>query len=366
MLSLFLSLIVFLAFGVDVVRSARSTCHDVLVRKEWRSLSRIEREDFADAVKCLANRRNEGNFRQIVYPNDIAPYNTTSSIYDDFSYSHMDLNHVIHMTGLFLPWHRWFLHTFESKLRHTCHYSGALPYWDWTQDAHDFHSSPFFQDSDPKSGLGGFGRPEHQFRVVDGAFSATSSFAVSYPIPHTLRRNYSSTADMAMVFSMPGFVWNKTRATNESFTARVVQSLVDGFIGDYKGFQTALDGSEGPHLNVHFAVGGDVAGACPVEAPPGCIPGPTFAPNDPLFFLHHASIDRIWYKWQKKHKANERAFFGGTVQPLQSVAMYMLYSNGAPPMMTTATMIPTNNLTAPRKIDNMFDTENEHLCYVYE
>jgi tyrosinase len=23
--------------------------------------------------------------------------------------------------------------------------------------------------------------------------------------------------------------------------------------------------------------------------------------NDPLFFLHHANLDRIWYIWQKRH-----------------------------------------------------------------
>ncbi|MGE5347514.1 MAG: tyrosinase family protein, partial [Acidithiobacillales bacterium] len=27
------------------------------------------------------------------------------------------------------------------------------------------------------------------------------------------------------------------------------------------------------------------------------------SPTDPLFFLHHANIDRIWSEWQKAHPA---------------------------------------------------------------
>ncbi len=27
------------------------------------------------------------------------------------------------------------------------------------------------------------------------------------------------------------------------------------------------------------------------------------SPTDPLFFLHHANIDRIWAEWQKAHPA---------------------------------------------------------------
>ena len=25
------------------------------------------------------------------------------------------------------------------------------------------------------------------------------------------------------------------------------------------------------------------------------------SPNDPVFFLHHANIDRLWAKWQERH-----------------------------------------------------------------
>jgi hypothetical protein len=71
----------------------------------------------------------------------------------DIVYMHMDLNHVvrvyileefspwaviwlsykqIHFTGLFLPWHRWYVHFFESVMKSKCGFSGASPYWNWS------------------------------------------------------------------------------------------------------------------------------------------------------------------------------------------------------------------------------------------
>jgi tyrosinase len=43
----------------------------------------------------------------------------------------------------------------------------------------------------------------------------------------------------------------------------------------------------GAHAAVHIAVGGDMDSAS--------------SPADPIFWLHHANIDRIWAAWQKKN-----------------------------------------------------------------
>jgi tyrosinase len=51
-------------------------------------------------------------------------------------------------------------------------------------------------------------------------------------------------------------------------------------------FQSALE--LGPHIDVHVAVGGDMNSGR--------------SPNDPVFWLHHAMIDRLWTQWQKKHR----------------------------------------------------------------
>ena len=54
--------------------------------------------------------------------------------------------HQIHFTGLFLPWHRWYVHSVETALRTKCDFTGASPYWDWSKGSHCLSSlSPLTQ-----------------------------------------------------------------------------------------------------------------------------------------------------------------------------------------------------------------------------
>jgi tyrosinase len=55
-----------------------------------------------------------------------------------------------------------------------------------------------------------------------------------------------------------------------------MRNLVEGWIGNAR-----------IHNNVHVWVGGDMSLSS--------------SPNDPVFFLHHCNVDRIWAAWQEKH-----------------------------------------------------------------
>ena len=55
------------------------------------------------------------------------------SRYDDFEATHIINTKLIHGTGLFFAWHRWFVQLFETALREECGYSGYQPYWDWAR-----------------------------------------------------------------------------------------------------------------------------------------------------------------------------------------------------------------------------------------
>jgi len=46
-------------------------------------------------------------------------------------------------------------------------------------------------------------------------------------------------------------------------------------------------GNERIHNSVHVWVGGDMSLSS--------------SPNDPVFFLHHCNVDRIWAAWQERH-----------------------------------------------------------------
>jgi hypothetical protein len=67
----------------------------------------------------------------------------------------------------------------------------------------------------------------------------------------------------------------------------------------FRPFQLALE--LGPHGSVHIAIGGDMNSAS--------------SPTDPLFFLHHANVDRIWYEWQEDHLAQNPPNMAEVLQP---------------------------------------------------
>jgi hypothetical protein len=62
---------------------------------------------------------------------------------------------------------------------------------------------------------------------------------------------------------------------------------------DFFTFEGQLEGGGGIHSYIHCTVGSD----CPV-AHMGDVP---VAANDPIFYLHHANIDRLWACWQHLH-----------------------------------------------------------------
>ena len=39
------------------------------------------------------------------------------------------------------------------------------------------------------------------------------------------------------------------------------------------------------------------------------------SPADPVFFLHHANIDRLWAEWQAKHARAKPSNLGETLLP---------------------------------------------------
>jgi hypothetical protein len=135
-------------------------------------------------------------------------------------------------------------------------------------DAPDFYESSFWKDSDPESGLGGWGDPNADYRVPDGGFSG---FHLSYPSSHTLRRNFTL---RPYNFPSPLFP-DPTLEANASFSAAAIETVLVAAAGDFKRFQVALetfqvsaqievtfggiphfDHRQGAHSAVHEIMGG--------------------------------------------------------------------------------------------------------------
>ena len=77
--------------------------------------------------------------------------------------------------------------------------------------------------------------------------------------------------------------WSVTRNWNASkLGAASDLAAVKTYSGTFTGFQALLEGVV--HGGTHNAIGGDMAGSA--------------SPTDPLFWLHHAFLDKTWADWQ--------------------------------------------------------------------
>ncbi|KAF8758781.1 Di-copper centre-containing protein [Rhizoctonia solani] len=329
--------------GFVAAAKPAQTCPSLEVRREWRTFSKAERKGWIDAVNCLNKKPRTGKLRLPVDTESysepqfhIAPLNESSTYYDDLVYIHMNLNRtfiltsqiicgiliqvqpykiaIIHWTGLFLPWHRAYLHEWTNILRRECNYKGVVPYWAWEKDSDDFLGSSIW-DNDTESGLGGFSDDaSDDYTVHTGALD----IQVAYPVPHKLRRHYTP------------FPFGPDRPATSTFTPAEVEKLLSQPTGNFTLFHGYLEQIVGMHSAIHVMMGGDMGTVCPAGTG-GTRNCPveitaTFSANEPMFHLHHGNVDRLWWLWQEKAAANKYAFHGGSIQNTTSLNEFPMAS----------------------------------------
>ncbi|KAJ0123969.1 Tyrosinase [Diaporthe amygdali] len=266
-------LLVLLAFASPIV-SLIPSCQDPIVRKEWRSLSPSDQMSYLDAVDCILNK-----------PSLTPPFNGSGvkSRYDDLLYTHIQQTFSIHYVGHFLPWHRYFVATYEHMLRTECGYDGAQPYWDWTLDVGSdeaFVNSPVFS---AELGFGGNGP------YVEG--SSSDPFAVPGRTGGGCVSDgpFSGKDDIVHLGPASSVVYNPQclkRDLSPSFARRYLgmnQTVLTLNQTDYGWFDRVVEG--GPSFDASGIHGGQM--------------GDLYAsPADSIFYLHHANLDRVWWSWQ--------------------------------------------------------------------
>ena len=77
--------------------------------------------------------------------------------YDDFLATHIKQTFLIHNTGNFLAWHRYFTWAYEQTLRKECGYKGYQPYYNWPRWSDDPSKSPALDGS--ATSMSGNGAP---------------------------------------------------------------------------------------------------------------------------------------------------------------------------------------------------------------
>ncbi|MFZ5668644.1 MAG: tyrosinase family protein [Pseudomonadota bacterium] len=166
---------------------------------------------------------------------------------------HADMRHRHHSSWRFLPWHRLQLAWFEKQVaRASGKADFALPYWDWDDD-----------------------RIPDLFLQGDALDHPGREAAPGESIQDFLSRNGQRFTgrlgdDWATFFGRP-------RATADPTDGQLGRRYFSGS-GEWSG-----------HNLIHGFVGGDMGRL-------------DRSPNDPLFWLHHANIDRIWALWQDRHR----------------------------------------------------------------
>ncbi|KAL9581046.1 MAG: hypothetical protein Q9212_004135 [Teloschistes hypoglaucus] len=264
-----------------------------LLKSRRGSLSHTQRIEYINAVQCLAQK-------QSVSPK--ADFPGACNHYDDFVAQHIKSAPHVHFSGLFYPFHRYFIHLYETALRNECGYKGAQPYWDWTLAWQDpVHSTIF--DGSPTS-LGGNG----EF-IPDAPPTKVTAFGLELNVPHasgggcvqsgpfhegTWTVNLGpATLNSSTNPGPNGLGYNPrclTRDISTVYAANTrptkVRYQLEHCGDDFECFGTLTEDLNGTHTGGHCTWGGD----------PGY--DPYASPGDPVFWLHHAQVDRLWTIWQ--------------------------------------------------------------------
>lgn len=180
-----------------------------------------------------------------------------------------EIHQATHVHGgpEFLAWHRELVNRFEIMLRQVDPRL-SLHYWDWTRDA-----SPLFTTSFMGSGSGDAGNPwlaAGFYNPAADPYRADDPFDLAHnnPVdpPRSLTRAYSG----------------------GTFPANTDTAIVDA--ADYQAMRDLL---ETAHDNAHGMIGGTLSNA-----------HASF--RDPIVFLLHSNVDRLFARWQTDPAHTER------------------------------------------------------------
>ena len=180
-------------------------------------------------------------------------------------------NECQHASWYFAPWHRMYLHHFEEIVRAAVVAQGgpktwALPYWNYERSAQALKIPPAFTEK----------------KLPDGS-----------PNPLRVANRRQAVNDKV---AMPAAVASSTVAMADSHFLTPVNGTAGGFGGPETGSHHGFDGSKGDlELQPHDIIHGWVA---------GLMNDPDTAALDPIFWLHHANIDRLWEAWRITVDAN--------------------------------------------------------------
>ncbi|PGH16269.1 hypothetical protein AJ79_01808 [Helicocarpus griseus UAMH5409] len=254
----------------------------------------------------------------------------TVTRFDDFQAVHVQGAYLNHLVGSFLPFHRLLVHNHETALREECGYKGYQPYWYEQKDAGKFSSSEIF---DPVYGFGGNGVGNGNC-ITDGPFAKyTNRLGPGYEVTnHCMNRKIN---DETSSGASPNNV-NKCMSQPDWLSA-----------------WNCIEGA--PHVGGHDGVGGQMSDG-------------VASPGDPLFYLHHAWIDKLWWDWQAKNLPARLTEMGGSNLPPSAPPEDVQNKKipGDPGRTTTLNHVLDMHGTMDNKIiADVMNIKGDFLCFEY-
>lgn len=162
---------------------------------------------------------------------------------------HAEKYNLIHNTPIFLPFHRVFINDFEQQFLSNTTF--GLPFIDWTLDSNNVKNSIIFSDKY-------FGKNDANGNIVNSEFKGI------------IKRN-------------PDII--------NGYTNNIKNTIVNSFVlYSNMSFMIELGIHALYHSKLHETMDS------------------VYSPMDPLFFLHHSFIDKIWSEWTDIKLPNKTLF----------------------------------------------------------
>ncbi|KAI8323116.1 Di-copper centre-containing protein [Martensiomyces pterosporus] len=187
---------------------------------------------------------------------------------DWFGYLHQQVASVIHGNPKFLPFHRRFVRDYESVLRRYDQ-SIAIPYWNALVDYQQPDRSPIL------SGQYFGGNGDASTSCVRDGIAAT--WALSSPNSRCLQRKFNGGNVISSWYS-PEYMTSVLQTTKY-----------------YVDLRASMENSL--HGAVHLSLNGEM--------------GTMNSPADPVFWIHHTNIDRLFAQWQAVSPSDRQYQYNG-------------------------------------------------------
>ena len=233
------------AAGQDMLATYANAMRAMLARPDSDPLSWLW-QWYTHFVRTGTNKANEINR---VFGSTVTPQSTLANAMWNTCQSHAGQNY-----NHFLPWHRMFLFFFEQIIREVSGRADfTLPYWDYTS-------------SDPaKRGI-----LPLQFRLPNDPL-----WGVLYRSDRLSLANSGQRIDL-------------NQPTDQMDITATMAAASYSNVGTVLGFCRSIDANI--HGRIHVLTGN--------SSNMGSIPN---SARDPLFWVHHAQIDRLWASWNANY-----------------------------------------------------------------